>query len=74
MRPCILYDHLYGEDSWSCVGQFFGGVSRCTSTQVKIMIVSVCRSGEAKEAMLVLETQIDITQLNFILPVFHVIE
>lgn len=55
---------------------FFGelAVETITSTQVKIMIVSVCRSGEAKEAILVLETQFDITQLNFILPVFYVIE
>lgn len=55
---------------------FFGelAVETITSTQVKIMIVSVCRTGEAKEAILVLETQIDITQLNFILPVFYVIE
>ena len=55
---------------------FFGelAVETITSTQVKIMIVSVCRSGEAKEAILVLETQIDITQLNFILPVFYDIE
>ena len=55
---------------------FFGelAVETVTSTQVKIMIVSVCRGGEAKEAILVLETQIDITQLNFILSVFYVIE